>query len=113
MLVLKKVFKIRKANINAVKVERIVRIKKLIIQSFIEAVDGGNELKDSVGVYFVLLFLYLFSFFFSFWYFIMCFCFNGDKKLYEDVDFNSNIKDGIDGDELLQVSNFVCSFFFI
>ena len=34
-----------------------------MIQSFIEAVDGGDELKDSVGVYSVLLFLYLFSFF--------------------------------------------------
>ena len=31
----------------------------------------------------------------------MCFYFNGDKKLSEDVRFNSNIKDGVDGDELL------------
>ena len=37
-----------------------MRIKKLMIQSFIEAVGGGDELKDSVGVYSVLLFLYLF-----------------------------------------------------
>ena len=43
----------------------------------------------------------------------MCFCFNGDKKLSEDVGFNSNIKDGVDGDELLQVSNLVCSFFYL
>ena len=42
----------------------------------------------------------------------MCFCFNGDKKLSEDVGFNSNIKDGVDGDELLQIYNLVCSFFF-
>ena len=41
----------------------MVRIKKLIIQSFIEAVGGGDELKDSVGVYYVLLFLYIFCFF--------------------------------------------------
>ena len=54
LLVLKKVLKIRKVNVNVVKVERIVRIKKLIIQSFIEVVGGGDELKDSVGVYFVL-----------------------------------------------------------
>ena len=107
LLVLKKVLKIKKMNVNAVKVKRIVRIKKLIIQSFIEVVGGGDELKDSVGIYFVLLFFYLFGF----WYFIMCFCFNGNKKLSENVGFNSNIKDGIDGDELLQVSNLVCSFF--
>ena len=37
--------------------------KKLMIQSFIEAVSGGDELKDSVAVYYVLLFLYLFCFF--------------------------------------------------
>ena len=78
-----------------------------MIQSFIEVVGGGDELKDSVGVYSVLWFLYLFSF----WYFIMCFCFNGDKKLFKDVGFNSNIKDDVDGDKLLQVSNLVCSFF--
>ena len=41
----------------------------------------------------------------------MCFCFNGDNKLSENVGFNSNIKDGVDGDELLQVSNLVCTFF--
>ena len=41
----------------------------------------------------------------------MCFYFNGDKKLFENVDFNSNIKDGVDGGELLQVSNLVFSFF--
>ena len=29
---------------------------------FVETVGGGDELKDFVGVYFVLLFLYLFSF---------------------------------------------------
>lgn len=50
-------------NVDAMKVERIVRIKKLMIQSFIEAVGGGDELKDSVGVYSILLFLYLFGFF--------------------------------------------------
>ena len=54
LLVLKKVLKIKKVNVNAVKVQRIVRINKFIIQSFIEAVGGGNELKDSVGVYSVL-----------------------------------------------------------
>ena len=43
----------------------------------------------------------------------MCFCFNGDKKLYKDVGFDSNIKYGVNGDELLQVSNLVCSFFVI
>ena len=80
-----------------------------MIQSFIEVVGGGDELKDSVGVYSVLLFLYLFSF----WYFIMYFCFNGDKTFSENVGFNSNIKDSVDGDELLQVSNFVCSFFYL
>ena len=52
-----------------------------------------------------------FWFIFSFWYFIMYFCFNGDKKLSEDYGFNSNIKDGVYGNELLQVSNLVCSFF--
>ena len=41
----------------------------------------------------------------------MCFCFNGDKKLSEHVGFNSNIKDGVDDDELFQVSNLVYSFF--
>ena len=41
--------------------EGMVRIKKLMIQSFIE-VGGGDELKDSVGVYSVLLFLYPFGF---------------------------------------------------
>ena len=66
LLVLKKVLKIRKVNVNAVKVEQIVRINKLTIQSFIEAVSGGDELKDSVGVYYVLLFLYLFGFFLVF-----------------------------------------------
>ena len=40
-------------NVNAVKVERIVRIKKLMIQSFIEVVGGGDELKK-VWVYFFL-----------------------------------------------------------
>ena len=50
-------------NVNGVKVERIVRINKLMIQSFIEVVGGGNELKDFVGVYSVLLFLYLFCLF--------------------------------------------------
>ena len=58
LFVLKSVLKIRKVNVNVVKMERIVRIKKLMIQSFIEAVGGGDELKD-----FVLLFLYLFGFF--------------------------------------------------
>ena len=53
-------------NVNAVKVERIVRIKKFMIESFIEAIGDGDELKDSVGVYSILLFLYLFGFF--------CFC---------------------------------------
>ena len=43
----------------------------------------------------------------------MCFCFNGDKKLSEDVGLNSNIKDDVDGDELLQVSNLVFSFFYL
>ena len=37
-----------------------------MIQSFIEAVGGGDELNDSVGVYFVLLFLYRFGFFLVF-----------------------------------------------
>ena len=63
LLILKKVLNIRKVNVNVVKVKRIVRIKKLMIQSFIEAVGGGDELKDSVGVYYVLLFLYRFGFF--------------------------------------------------
>ena len=63
LLVLKKVLKIRKVNVNVVKVEQIVRIKKLMIQSFIEVVGGGDELKDYVGVYSVLLFLYLFGLF--------------------------------------------------
>ena len=54
LLVFKKVLKIRKVNVNAVKVEQIVRISKLMIQSFIEVVGGGDELKDSVGVYFIL-----------------------------------------------------------
>ena len=40
-----------------------MRIKKLMIQSFIEVVGGGDELKDSVGIYSVLLFLYLFGLF--------------------------------------------------
>ena len=40
-----------------------MRIKKLMIQSFIKAIGGGDELKDFVGVYSVLLFLYLFGFF--------------------------------------------------
>ena len=40
-----------------------MRIKKPMIQSFIEVVGGGDELNDSVGVYSVLLFLYLFCFF--------------------------------------------------
>ena len=40
-----------------------MRIKKLMIQSFIEIVGGGDELKDFVGVYSVLLFLYLFGLF--------------------------------------------------
>ena len=43
----------------------------------------------------------------------MYFCFNGDKKLSEDVGFNSNIKDDVDGDGLLQVSNLACSFFYL
>ena len=43
----------------------------------------------------------------------MCFCFNGNKKLSEDVNFNSNIKYGVDGDEVLKDSNLVCSFFYI
>ena len=51
LLVLKKVLKIRKENVNAVKVKRIVRIKMLMIQNFIEAVSGDDELKDYVGVY--------------------------------------------------------------
>ena len=89
----------------------MVRINKFMIQSFIKSVGDSDKLKDYVGVYFVLLFLYLFLFLFSFWYFIMCFCFNGDNKLSQDVGFNFNIKDGVDGDELLQVSNLVCSFF--
>ena len=42
----------------------------------------------------------------------MYFCFNNTKKLSEDIGFNFNIKYGIDGDELLQVSNLVCSFFY-
>ena len=47
---------------------------------------------------------------FGFWYFILCFCFKGNKKLSEDVGFNSNIKDssikdGVDGDEVLKDSN--------
>ena len=62
LLVLKKVLKIRKVNVNVVKVEWIVRIKKLMIQSFIEAIGGGDELKDFIVVCFVLLFLYHFSF---------------------------------------------------
>ena len=110
LLVLKKAL-IRKVNVNIVKVKRIVRIKNLMIKSFIEVVGGGDELKDSVGVYSIFIIFVSFGFFFSFWYFIMCFCFNGDKKLSEDISFNSNSKDGIDGDELLQVSNLVCSFF--
>ena len=44
---------------------------------------------------------------------MMCFYFNGDKILSEDVGFNSNIKNGVDGDELLHVSNLVCSFFYL
>ena len=63
LLILKKVLKIRKVNVNLVKAEQIVTIKKLMIQSFIEAVGGGDELKDSGGVYSVLLFLYRFGFF--------------------------------------------------
>ena len=63
LLVLKKVLKIRKVNVNAVNVQWIVRINKLMIQNFIEAVGSGDELKDSVGVYSILLFLYLFWFF--------------------------------------------------
>ena len=35
-------------------IQRFVRINKLMIQSFIEAVSGGDELNDSGGVYFVL-----------------------------------------------------------
>ena len=35
----------------------------------------------------------------------------GDKKLSKDVGFNSNIKDGVDGDEVLKDSNLVCSCF--
>ena len=47
---------------------------------------------------------------FGFWYFILYFYFKGDKKLFEDVGFNSNIKDssvkdGVDGDEVLKDSN--------
>ena len=54
LLVLKNVLKVRKVNVNVVKVERIVRIKKLMIRSFIETIGGGDELKDYVGVYSVL-----------------------------------------------------------
>ena len=42
----------------------------------------------------------------------MCLYFNGDKKLSDDVGFNSNIKDGVNGDESLHVSKLVCSFLF-
>ena len=65
LLVLKKAL-IRKVNVNAMKVEQIVRINKLMIQSFFEAVGGGDELKDSIGVYSVLLFLYPVGFFLVF-----------------------------------------------
>ena len=34
-----------------------------MIQSFVETVGGGDELKDFVGVCFVLLFLYRFGFY--------------------------------------------------
>ena len=56
------------------------------------------------------MFCLLFLYHFGFWYFVLCFCFKGDKKLSEDVAFNSNIKDssakdGVDGDEVLKDSN--------
>ena len=41
----------------------MVRIKKFMIQNFIETVGGGDELNDSVKIYYVLLFLYFFGFF--------------------------------------------------
>ena len=110
LLVLKKVLKIRKVNVNAVKVELIMRIKILIIQSFIETVGGGDELKDSVGVYSVLLFLYLFSFFLVYDTLLCVFVLMVIRNCLRM--FNSNIKDDVDGDELLQISNLVYFFLF-
>ena len=81
--------------------------KETYDSEFVEVVGGGYELKDFIGVC-ILLFLYLFGF----WYFVLCFYFKGDKKLSEDVGFNSNIKDssvkdGVDGDEVLKDSNLI------
>ena len=75
LLVLKKVLKIRKVNVNVVKVEQIVRIKKFMIQSFIDVVGGVDKLKDFVVVYSVLLFLYFFGLFLVSDTFIMFFLF--------------------------------------
>ena len=93
--------------LNAVKVKRIVRIKKHIIQNFIEVVGGGDELKDSV-----LLFLYPFGFFLVYDTLLCVFVLMVIRKLSEDVGFNSNIKDNVYGDELLQIFN-LAYFFFI
>ena len=83
---------------------------------FVDTVGGSVELMDFIVIYFILLFLNRFSFHLVSDTFVLCFCFKGDKKLSEDVSFNSNIKhsfvkDSVDGDKVLKDSNLVCFFY--
>ena len=77
---------------------------------FVDTVGGSDELMDFIVIYFILLFLYRFSFHLVSDTFVLCFCFKGDKKSFEDVGFNYNIKDSSvkdsdDDDEALKDSN--------
>ena len=59
----------------------------------VDTVGGSDELMDFIVIYFILSFLYRFSFHLVSDTFVFCFCFKGDKKSFEDVGFNCNIKD--------------------